>query len=174
MRKALVVIAGLLTFTTGLAQLITASAAGAAQSAQGVTPSTIAVGITYPNVAAIRNLINVDPGNYTVAYTTLINQINAAGGINGRKIVPTFAAVNPLGTAGAATACSQLTQDDKVFLAMGFFQQVDTACYVQTHDTPIIGASLTAAQSAAARAPWFNNQISDSDLIPKEMAIFKQ
>ena len=62
MRKALVVIAGLLTFTTGLAQLITASAAGAAQSAQGVTPSTIAVGITYPNVAAIRNLINVDPG----------------------------------------------------------------------------------------------------------------
>ena len=174
MRKALVVLAGLLTFTTGLAQLITASAAGAAQSAQGVTPSTIAVGITYPNVAAIRNLINVDPGNYTVAYTTLINQINAAGGINGRKIVPTFAAVNPLGTAGAATACSQLTQDDKVFLAMGFFQQVDTACYVQTHDTPIIGASLTAAQSAAARAPWFNNVISANDLIPKEMAVFKQ
>jgi len=61
-----------------------------------------------------------------------------------------------------------------VFLAMGFFQQVDTACYVQTHDTPIIGASLTAAQSAAARAPWFNNVISANDLIPKEMAVFKQ
>ncbi len=43
-----------------------------------------------------------------------------------------------------------------------------------THDTPIIGASLTAAQSAQVKAPWFNNIISDSDLIPKEMAIFKQ
>jgi hypothetical protein len=109
-----------------------------------------------------------------VAYSALIKQINAAGGINGRMIVPVFAAVNPLGTAGAATACTKLTEDDKVFLAMGFFQQVDTACYVQTHATPIIGASLTAAQTAAANAPWFNPQISDSDLIPKEMAIFKQ
>jgi hypothetical protein len=47
-------------------------------------------------------------------------------------------------------------------------------CYLNQHDTPIIGASLTAAQSAQAKAPWFNNIISDSELIPKEMAIFKQ
>jgi hypothetical protein len=42
------------------------------------------------------------------------------------------------------------------------------------HDTPIIGASLTTAQSAQAKTPWFNNIISDSELVPKEMAIFKQ
>ena len=173
MRKALAALAGILTVATASAQLVTAGAAGAAESGQGVTPSTIKVGITYADVAAIRNLINVDPGNYQVAYTTLINQINKAGGINGRKIVPVFAAVDPQGTAGAATACTQLTQDDKVFVAIGFFQQVDTACYVQTHDTPIIGASLTAAQSAAALAPWFNNLASSNDLIPKEMATFK-
>jgi hypothetical protein len=173
MHKALVALGGLLTFATVSVQLLT-GAAGAAQSGQGVTASTIEVGITYPDIAALKGIINVDPGNYQVAYTTLINQINKAGGINGRKIVPQFAAVDPLGTAGAATACTQLTEDDRVFVAIGFFQQVDTACYVQTHDTPIIGASLTAAQSAAARAPWFNYQISDTDLVPKEMAIFKK
>jgi hypothetical protein len=82
--------------------------------------------------------------------------------------------VDPLGTAGAATACTQLTEDDKVFAVLGFFQAVDTSCYLETHSTPIVGYSLTAAQSAAAKAPWYNYQISDSDLIPKEMAIFKQ
>jgi len=174
MRKTFMALAGLLVAATGFTQLVALGTAGAESSGQGVTASAIKVGITYPDVAAIKNLINVDPGNYQVAYSALIKQLNAAGGINGRQVVPVFAAVDPLGTAGAATACTQLTEDDKVFVAMGFFQQVDTACYLQTHTTPIIGASLTAAQSAQARAPWFNYQISSSDLVPKEMAIFKK
>jgi hypothetical protein len=157
----------------GALQAVT-GVAGASAQVQGVTPTSIRIGITYADVAAIRNLINVDPGNYQVAYTAVIDQINARGGINGRKIVPVFAPVNPQGTAGAATACTQLTEDDKVFAVLGFFLPPDTACYVNTHDVPIIGASLSAAQSAQAKAPWFNNLISDSDLVPKEMSIFKQ
>ena len=91
-----------------------------------------------------------------------------------RKIIPEFAPVDPLGTAGAATACTHLTEDENVFAVMGFFQAADVACYLNAHATPIIGASLTAPQSAQAKAPSFNNIISDSDLIPKEMAIFER
>jgi hypothetical protein len=149
-------------------------AEGATENANGVTSTSIKVGITYPDVAAIASIINVNPGDYKVAYTTLIDQINSRGGINGRKIVPVFAPVDPLGTSGAATACTHLTEDESVFAVMGFFQAADVNCYLVGHDTPIIGASLTASQSAQAKAPWFNNIISDSDLIPKEMAIFKQ
>lgn len=174
MRKAVAACAVLVTSMTGIIQLVAVGAAGAAQSGQGVTTTNIKVGITYPDVAAIRKIINVDPGDYQVAYTTLINQINANGGINGRKITPVFATVNPLGTAGAATACTQLTEDSKVFAVVGFFQQVDTACYVNTHDVPIVGASLSGTQATQAKAPWYNNLISDSDLVPKEMATFKQ
>jgi hypothetical protein len=158
-------------------QLVTSPAVSAGSESQngpGVTSSTIHIGITYPDLSALRSFINVDPGNYLVAYETLIKQINAQGGINGRKITPVFTPVNPQGTAPAATACTHLTEDDKVFAVLGFFQPADTGCYVQNHDTPIIGASLTSAQAAQARAPWFNNVISDSDLIPKEMAIFNQ
>jgi Periplasmic binding protein len=173
MRKALAACAAFLVPAAGLLAAA-AGPAGAAPSGEGVTAGTIKVGVTYPDVAAIRNLINVNPGNYVVAYTALFNQINAHGGLNGRKIVPTFAPVNPLGTAAAATACTQLTEDDKVFAALGFFQQPDTACYLQTHSVPIIGASLSSAQSAQATAPWYNPIISDSDLIPKEMAVFKK
>jgi ABC-type branched-subunit amino acid transport system substrate-binding protein len=149
------------------------AAVSSSQSAQGVTPTTIKVGITYPDVAAVKNLVNVDPGNYQEAYQALIDEVNVHGGINGRKIVPVFAAVNPLGTAPAATACTELTEDDRVFAVMGFFQTPDPACYVQTHDTALVGASLTAAQASQAEAPWFNFELSDSDLIPKEMSVFK-
>ncbi len=175
MRKTIAATAGLLFSLTGIIQLVAVGAAsGATESGQGVTSSSIKIGITYPDVAAIRSIINVDPGNYQVAYTTLINQINSHGGINGRKIVPVFAPVDPLGTTAAATACTHLTEDESVFAVLGFFQAPDVACYVTTHSMPIIGASLTAAQSAQAKAPWFNNIISASDLIPKEMAVFKQ
>ena len=172
MRKASAALALFLVCSFGLALAPTTGASS--PSEQGVTPSTITVGVTYADVAAIRNIINVDPGNYQVAYTTLFDQINAKGGINGRKIVPVFAPVNPLGTAAAATACTQLTEDKKVFAVLGFFQQPDTACYLQTHSVPIIGASLTTEQAKQAKAPWYNNLISDSDLVPKEMAVFKQ
>ncbi len=163
-----IVMAGLLqTVPFGVA------AATTSQSPQGVTPTTIKVGITYPDVAAVKSIVNVDPGNYQKAYQALIDKINAQGGINGRKIVPVFAAINPLGTAPAATACTELTEDDRVFVVMGFFQTPDPACYVQTHDTALIGASLTGAQASQARAPWFNFELSDSDLIPKEVSVFK-
>jgi hypothetical protein len=175
MRKSLVAVATLFISLTGSIAIAVAGTAGAAQaSGQGVTAGTIKVGVTYPDVAAISKVINVDPGNYQVAYSTLFNQINANGGLNGRKIVASYAAVNPLGTAGAATACTQLTEDDKVFAVLGFFQQPDTACYLTTHSVPIVGASLTAAQAAQAKAPWYNPIISDSHLVPKEMAIFKK
>jgi len=76
------------TLAAGSSTLLLAGNAGAAPSAQGVTPTTIKVGITYPDIAALKGIINVDPGNYHVAYTTLINQLDAKGGINGRKIIP--------------------------------------------------------------------------------------
>jgi len=174
MRRVLAMLGPLVVVVVTAVQLPSMGASAAASSTPGVTASTIKVGITYPDVAAIRSVINVDPGDYVSAYKALINQINHSGGINGRKIAPVFSAVNPLGTSGAATACTQLTEDDGVFVVLGFFQTADTACYLDTHATPIIGQSLTTQESSKAQAPWYNDQISQSELVPKEMAYFKE
>ena len=108
MRRALTVIVAALMAITGLILVAPgiADAAAGDQSGQGVTPTSIKVGITYLDAAAIKNIVNIDPGNYQVAYTALIKQINAKGGINGRKLVPVFEPINPIGTAPAATACT--------------------------------------------------------------------
>ena len=172
-KGALTVIVAALMAITSFTFVAGAADGAAEQAGQGVTPTSIKLGITYLDAAAIRNIVNIDPGNYQVAYTALIRQINAKGGINGRKIVPVFEPINPIGTSPAATACTALTEDNKVFAVVGFFQPADTACYVATHDTPLIGATLTNTESAQAAAPWFNNVVSDNDLIPKEMAAFK-
>jgi ABC-type branched-subunit amino acid transport system substrate-binding protein len=172
MRRTFSRITAVLVGITGLILVGPGVAGSAAKSGQGVTPTSIKLGITYLDAAAIKNVVNIDPGNFKVAYTALIDQINSKGGINGRKIVPVFHPIDPIGTASAATACTALTEDEKVFAVVGFFQAADTACYVQTHDSPLVGATLSNAESARAQAPWFNNVISDNDLIPKEMAAF--
>jgi ABC-type branched-subunit amino acid transport system substrate-binding protein len=135
----------------------------------GVTADTVRVGVTYPDFDAIRKIVNIDQGNFKEAYTALFDQINAAGGIHGRKIVPYFAPINPIGTDPAAVACTQLTEDNKVFVAMGFFQHDDPLCYVSTHDTPVLGVGLTAAQQAQAKAPWFSG-LTPEHTVPKVLA----
>ena len=121
----------------------------AAEPQRGVTDNEIVIG-TYTDLSGVTAMWGVNNSN---SWRLVFDQVNEAGGINGRKIVPTFAAVDPLGTAGAATACTQLTEDDKVFLTMGFFQAPDVACYLDTHATPIIGVSLRKSMAETLRFP---------------------
>jgi hypothetical protein len=123
--------------------------------APGVTADTIKVGITYVDLEAIKDLTDIDHGSYEDAYRAVIDDINAKGGVNGRKIEPVFAPVNPIGTDPAEAACVKLTQDEKVFAAIGFFSADAPLCYVETHATAVIGGSMTKARLDRAKAPWF-------------------
>lgn len=130
------------------------SSAGA--STPGVTANSIRVGIPYVDVAAVKAVgVNISWGSVPDAFNAVIDQMNAQGGINGRKIVPYLVAVNPTGTAPAATACTQLTEDDNIFVAVA---PLDATCYLQ-HDVPVVasiyasGNSPTSAQDFTAVPP---------------------
>ena len=56
--------------------------------------------------------------------------------------MPVFAPINPIGTAPAQEACLKLTEDEKVFAAVGFFYFDAPLCYVSQHDTPILGGTM--------------------------------
>jgi hypothetical protein len=107
---------------------------------QGVTATSIRVGIPYVDLAAVRQFgITLDQGSFPDAYNAIISNLNANGGVDGRRLVPYLVAVNPVGTGPAITACTQLAEDDDVFVALAP-QQPD--CFLQQHHVPTISGSF--------------------------------
>jgi len=125
-----------------LCGLLGVSTASASSGTQGVTATTIRVGIPYVDVAALKSVgVSLNWGSVPDAFNALIANMNAHGGINGRRIIPYIIPVDPSSAAPAATACTQLTQDDKIFVAIAPLQPT---CYLQ-NGVPTVAAILEAA-----------------------------
>ncbi len=130
--------------------------ASAGVSTPGVTKTTIKVGVSQIDLSSVVQYTSgLTQGDFQGAFTALIANLNKNGGIDGRKIVPTFVNPNPLQSSSAAAACTQLTEDDNVFAVIGQFYSTDPQCYVAQHATPVVGGTMTNAGLAAAKAPWF-------------------
>ena len=132
------------------------SAAAATGPAPGVSDDAIQVGVTFVDLEALGDIATLDHGDYEAAYQALFDEINANGGINGRMVEATIVGVNPVGTDSADAACVQLTEDEDVFATMGFFNGDAPNCVVGTHQTALIGGSMTPERLAQAQAPWFS------------------
>ena len=158
-----------------------------AAESPGVTANSIKVGVTYVDQASLKaSGLTLNLGDYKDSYQALVDQINASGGINGRKIELTFAPINPIGTAPADAACLHLTEDVKVFVAVGFFLNDAVLCPVQTHNTAVIGGGQTPELMARATAPWFTTNpgsevpvnvvkaFNDKGLLSGKIAVFAQ
>src|SRR4051812_22753237 len=124
--------------------------------APGVTADAIKVGITYVDLKAIAAVTSINHGDYEANYRAVIDDINEHGGIDGRKIEPVFAPVNPIGTQPAEQACVKLTADDEVFVVMGFFQTDAVVCPLESHDTAVLGGEMTPERLQRAKAPWIS------------------
>jgi len=165
-RNAAVVVAMVMATVGGL--LGSSPATAASSASPGVTATTIRIGVPYVDVAAVKAVgVNIDWGSVPDAFNAIIANMNAHGGINGRRIVPYLIAVNPTGTAPAATACTQLTQDDTVFVAIAPLQ---ATCYLQ-NGTPVI-ASLYAPGNVSGVAQDFTLTPPPSAYDPVQLSVF--
>ena len=164
-------VAVLLT-AVGVMLATSAVPAGASSPAdQGVTATTISVGEPYVDFAALHSLgVTINDGSFPDAYQAIVDNINAHGGVNGRKLVLHLAEMNPAVPASAASSCTQLTEDDKVFIALG---PVFPDCYQQTHGTPVIAGSLPGALPAGA-PPDFALIPPDAAFDPLQLAAFNK
>ena len=154
----------------GVAVLGGAMPAGASSPAdQGVTATTITVGVPYVNFAALKSLgVTINDGSFPDAYAAVVKSINASGGVDGRKLTLTMVEMNPSLPADAASSCAQLTEDDHVFVSIS---PVFPDCYQQTHDTPVIAGSLPGALPASA-APDFAVVPPDAPFDAVQLAAF--
>ncbi len=167
MRRSLAALAAVVGLVTGAGGAVAAASTRAA--ADGVTSKEIKIGITYPDLDAIRSVTNTNHGDYEAAYNAVIDDLNKKGGIDGRKVVPVFAKINPLGTAPAQEACIKLTEDEKVFAAMSFFNADAPLCFVSSHDTPLLGGQTTPDYLKQTKAPWATLE-SGAELGPRQVA----
>jgi ABC-type branched-subunit amino acid transport system substrate-binding protein len=89
----------------------------------GVTATEIKVGVALVNFGPIEQFTDTirTEAEQQQIYSIFINNINANGGINGRKIVPIYKFYTPLGTSQILPLCTSFAQDDNVFAVVGTF-----------------------------------------------------
>ena len=104
--------------------------------------------------------MTINHGDYEAAYTAVIDDINADGGINGRTLEAVFAPVDPSSPTSTDETCTRLTQDEQVFVALGLFFGEAIMCFVNVNETAVIGGEMTDDRLAQARAPWFAYDVS--------------
>jgi ABC-type branched-subunit amino acid transport system substrate-binding protein len=128
-------------------------------TARGVTADTIKIGFSYPDLEALAKtgLLRVDNGPYADMIKAITDDVNATGGINGRKLQVFTEKFSVLGVTDQLTACTKFTEDDQVFAVLGGLLGDQNLCLVQQHSTIDISTDavlLTNDLLAKAKAPW--------------------
>ena len=136
---------------------------------RGVTADTITIGVSMLNFELLQEmgLTAAGWGDQQGVFQALLDDLNANGGILGRKVVAVYDYYSPIDAADAERACTVLTQDHEVFAAvLGFVGPLaGTAdpCFVATNNTPLVGGEHSPDEMALAEAPWFNVEPSTED-----------
>jgi substrate-binding family protein len=134
--------------TTGAAPSSTGASAAPVPltaSFRGVTATSIKVGIITVDFSCIKQFIDTTMGDQPAIDQVMINDVNAHGGVLGRKIVPVFRSYCPIGNTGALAACTAFTEDDQVFAVMGLlYDNTGDAdlCLTRDHQTIYEGFEL--------------------------------
>ena len=110
----------------------------------GITPTAIKLGVLIPS----DNSSKAGGGSFSSVigspqqqWSAYIDEVNAKGGILGRKIEPVFKEYDGLDLDAQRAACVYLTEQAKVFAVVnsGGFYGDPILCVTQQHKTPFIG-----------------------------------
>ena len=120
----------------------------------GVTASTIKIGVALADWKCLAPYIQTTRVDEYKVYDAFIADINARGGIAGRKIVPVYKTFCPIVPQPALSLCTTFTEDEHVFAVMGDFVDLSgqaQPCIAKQHKTVVITIDLT--KSIIASAP---------------------
>ena len=107
-------------------------------TARGVTADTITLGVAITDVTVFA-----DVGDILARYQPLVDATNAAGGINGRQVEIITEQWDILDSVAFEAACVALTEDNEVFLVLGFMPAGwgSIFCYIDLNETIVINTS---------------------------------
>ena len=113
----------------------------------GVTATEIKLGVSLSDFDCITQFVDQIRVDQEQNYKAYIDDVNAHGGINGRKIVPVFHKFCPIPDAQRlASICTTFTDDDKVFAVIGnLFDPTGNTqtCIAKRHKTVLFAFMLS-------------------------------
>jgi ABC-type branched-subunit amino acid transport system substrate-binding protein len=131
-------------------------------SDRGVTPDTIKLGIMSTSADAVGDLGQDYKGKTMEEIAQpFVDEVNAQGGINGRKVVPAYTGVNPASADSMLAACVQQAEDHKVFASLalvGFYGEGEVC--MATKQTPTLSPSNSAEYTLYDREQGWVRQTS--------------
>ena len=113
----------------------------------GITADTITVGIPIPDVAAFGDVEGGASfggafGDPETQWRAFVDDLNAHGGVQGRRIEPVFRLYDAIDRDGMRAACIYLTEEVQVFAVLGGFYGDPILCVTEQHQTPLLGQAV--------------------------------
>jgi ABC-type branched-subunit amino acid transport system substrate-binding protein len=142
--------------TAGSASAASASSASTATTAppvltasfRGVTPTEIKIGIVNIDYTCINQFVDYNFGDQKAISQVFLDDLNAHGGILGRKVVAVYKNYCPIGNTQALATCTSITEDEKVFAVLGILYDASgdaDLCLTRDHQTIYDGFELDQA-----------------------------
>jgi hypothetical protein len=134
----------------------------ASTSGRGVTAGAINVVFPVISFSSIEGQFEIESdaeyGEQTKAIELFVDQINSAGGINGRKINPMIVGFDPTNPDEQRSLCKQWTQGSPPVFAvldgLGTFEGVNQLCITREGHTPMISQWSTTTNWTNLGAPY--------------------
>ncbi len=146
-------------------------------SQQGVTATSIKIGVAMVDFKPIQSFIDFNHGDEQEVTQTFINAINKSGGIAGRTINAVYMKYTPIGSQGPTQACTAFTEDDRVFAVLGNIEDPTGAsqqCVTKQHHTVMLGHDLTETETNAAPGLMLTPDITAERRLNVLLSVLKQ
>ena len=114
----------------------------------GVTANTVKIGVALIDYGAISQFVDFKRGDQQKIFQAFVDDINAHGGVaGGKKLEAEYVTYKPFGAQPALTACTTMTEDQKVFAMVGLLLYDPTGaaqtCMAKQHQTVTITSELS-------------------------------
>ena len=128
-------------------------------SHEGVTAESIKIGAVWSDLDELREmgLVDINYGDVGLVWQTLVDDINAKGGVNGRQLEMVFEQYNPVLTASVEELCIKLTEDENVFAVVGSLAGPAleaVTCFVDDNETILVAGTHRPDLLERAKVPW--------------------
>ncbi len=159
------VLGGVLAFgmaTPSAAASAPTSVAQASTSSRGVSADAINVVFPVISFSSIEGVYEIESdaeyGEQTKAIHLFVDQVNDAGGINGRKINPMIVTFDPTNPGEQRSLCKQWTQGSPPVFAvldgLGTWEGVNELCVTKEGHTPMLAQWTTTTNWSSLGAPY--------------------